>query len=299
MLRCFRTCRVTTALIFLSALSAAGQAISGDQLAYSGSDVILPRLIHKESPSYTREAMKAGLQGDIELVATIGIDGIAHDFLLLSPLGYGLNEEALDCVSRWRFAPALKNGTPIAFRATIEISFRIDGRPFNDQIDRWRADSSALATLLSRKENGKLSDDSLNLLRAWAEKNRRAGQYQMALWQLRGDVVPKDAVAGLERLQKSAKSGFPPAIVALGDMLLDGQNLPQDSRRGLALLKKASTLGYLNAERDLGKRYMAGNGVARNIPKARKYLRYCSQAGLAECSNLAGQFEAEPAPAKQ
>jgi protein TonB len=37
----------------------------------------------------------------------------------------GLDEAALDCVTRWRFNPALKNGQPVATIAHVPVSFRI------------------------------------------------------------------------------------------------------------------------------------------------------------------------------
>jgi len=40
-------------------------------------------------------------------------------------LGYGLDGSAIDAVSRWRFAPALLDGTPIDRTVKIEVSFNL------------------------------------------------------------------------------------------------------------------------------------------------------------------------------
>ena len=39
----------------------------------------------------------------------------------------GLNREALRAVRRWRFEPAMRDGTPVAGETDVVIQFRIDG----------------------------------------------------------------------------------------------------------------------------------------------------------------------------
>jgi outer membrane biosynthesis protein TonB len=41
-------------------------------------------------------------------------------------MGYGLDEKAVECLEKWEFNPALKDGEPVAVRATVEINFRLD-----------------------------------------------------------------------------------------------------------------------------------------------------------------------------
>jgi outer membrane biosynthesis protein TonB len=40
-------------------------------------------------------------------------------------LGMGLDEKALEAVSRYRFKPALKNGKPVPAIITVEVNFRL------------------------------------------------------------------------------------------------------------------------------------------------------------------------------
>jgi TonB family protein len=37
----------------------------------------------------------------------------------------GLDEKAIEAVSRWKFKPALRNGRPVRAAATIEVKFRL------------------------------------------------------------------------------------------------------------------------------------------------------------------------------
>jgi TonB family protein len=37
----------------------------------------------------------------------------------------GLDEKAIEAVSRWRFEPGLKNGQPVAVQIGVEVVFRL------------------------------------------------------------------------------------------------------------------------------------------------------------------------------
>ncbi len=53
-------------------------------------------------------------------------DGTPDSLKVLKALGYGLDESAMDTVTRhWKFEPAMKDGKPVDARVTVEISFRL------------------------------------------------------------------------------------------------------------------------------------------------------------------------------
>jgi TonB family protein len=52
-------------------------------------------------------------------------DGRAHNLQIERALDPGLDQNALEAVSAWRFQPATKDGRPVAVKATIEINFRL------------------------------------------------------------------------------------------------------------------------------------------------------------------------------
>jgi protein TonB len=66
-----------------------------------GGGVSVPRLLVNNPHEYTAEAHGARIEGQVELVVTIGEDGIARDMRIQKSLGYGLDEKAIDCVSNW------------------------------------------------------------------------------------------------------------------------------------------------------------------------------------------------------
>lgn len=79
-------------------------------------------------PSYTDEAVRRGVQGTVLVCANIDEQGNVVATLLLSRLGFGLDQRAEECVRRYKFSPATNGGKPVATSAIVEISFTVVGR---------------------------------------------------------------------------------------------------------------------------------------------------------------------------
>jgi periplasmic protein TonB len=90
-----------------------------------GGSLIAPRVLYKVEPEFSDEARKAKYQGTVLLTIEVGEDGQPHKLHVLSGLGMGLDEKAIEAVSRWKFKPALRNGRPVRAAATIEVNFRL------------------------------------------------------------------------------------------------------------------------------------------------------------------------------
>ena len=90
-----------------------------------GGGVSAPVLLRKVEPDYTEEARAAKYQGTVLLYIEVGPDGFAHNIQVLRGLGLGLDEKAIDAVSRWQFKPGQKEGQPVTVQATIEVNFRL------------------------------------------------------------------------------------------------------------------------------------------------------------------------------
>lgn len=90
-----------------------------------GGEVKAPSLVAKVEPGYTDEARAAGYQGTVILSVEVHQDGKAHNIRVLRGLGLGLNEQAMDAVSRWQFRPGTRGGQPVTVQATIEVNYRL------------------------------------------------------------------------------------------------------------------------------------------------------------------------------
>jgi TonB family protein len=84
-----------------------------------------PKVIYQEEPEYSEEARKARFQGVVLLSIEIGIDGRASNIRVIRGAGLGLDERAVEAVSRWRFQPAVSGSRPVAVSATVEVGFHL------------------------------------------------------------------------------------------------------------------------------------------------------------------------------
>jgi periplasmic protein TonB len=92
-----------------------------------GGGVSVPRLLSTEAPDYSAEARAAGIEGSVELLVTIGETGAVRDVQVQTPLGYGLDEKAIECVRKWRFRAGELNGAPVPVAAQLRIGFSLPG----------------------------------------------------------------------------------------------------------------------------------------------------------------------------
>jgi protein TonB len=91
----------------------------------AGGKVTPPHVIHAPDPKYSREALKKRIQGTVVLWAVVEPDGTASRIRVQKSLGYGLDEQAIVAVKKWRFEPSKKDGIPVAVQIDIEVNFRL------------------------------------------------------------------------------------------------------------------------------------------------------------------------------
>ncbi len=90
-----------------------------------GGGVSAPRALDTPDPEYSEEARKAKYQGTCVLWLIVGPDGKPRDIKVARALGMGLDQKAIEAVRNWKFAPAMKDGMPVAVQINIEVSFRL------------------------------------------------------------------------------------------------------------------------------------------------------------------------------
>jgi periplasmic protein TonB len=97
----------------------------GDGVYRAGNGVSQPKLISKVEPEYSEEARKAKFQGVVVLQIIVDAKGNAVNPKVMKSLGLGLDEKAMEAVSKWKFTPGFKDGKPVAVAATVEVNFRL------------------------------------------------------------------------------------------------------------------------------------------------------------------------------
>ncbi len=92
---------------------------------YLENGVTAPRLIYKEEPEYSETAREAVVDGTVMVSLMVDPDGTPRDLKVIRPIGFGLDEKAIEAVRRWKFKPGVKDGLPIAVPTKVEVNFGI------------------------------------------------------------------------------------------------------------------------------------------------------------------------------
>jgi TonB family protein len=87
-----------------------------------------PKPIVKSAPQYSQEARAAELEGTVKLTATIAVDGSVREVGVDTPLGLGLDEEAVAAAKRWAFEPAATEGGPTEVTTDISVNFLLPSK---------------------------------------------------------------------------------------------------------------------------------------------------------------------------
>jgi len=82
-------------------------------------------IVFKPAPDYTDEAKALRIEGAIILEVEFAASSDVRVLRVLRGLGHGLDEEAVRAAGQIRFKPAQSAGTPVDFRATVHIVFRL------------------------------------------------------------------------------------------------------------------------------------------------------------------------------
>ncbi|HEV2690716.1 MAG TPA: TonB family protein [Bryobacteraceae bacterium] len=117
--------------LFVTVVVALGIAIAQDPPNkppppyHIGNGVSPPQVIEKQEPQYTDEARIAKMEGIVALGSVVNAEGVPMNLRVLRPMGLGLDENAMRTVSAWRFKPGMKEGSPVAVVANIEVNYRL------------------------------------------------------------------------------------------------------------------------------------------------------------------------------
>ena len=88
--------------------------------------VTVPACVYCPNPDYTDEARAAKFNGTVILQVVVTAEGRAENISVVRKAGYGLEQNAMETVRKWRFRPAKgPDGNPVPTTVPIEVTFRI------------------------------------------------------------------------------------------------------------------------------------------------------------------------------
>ena len=76
-------------------------------------------------PKYTREARRAGVQGNVVLKVLLSAKGNIARVRVVRPLPFGLTENAIRAACEIKFNPAIKDGATVSQWVTVQYGFRL------------------------------------------------------------------------------------------------------------------------------------------------------------------------------
>lgn len=101
------------------------QQASGDTPRVIGKGVTAPVVIFQSAPNFTDLARQMKYGGNVTLHFIVKKDGAISNVSILSPLGLGLDEQAIGALYQYRFKPAMEGNMPVAVDLNEDINFEI------------------------------------------------------------------------------------------------------------------------------------------------------------------------------
>jgi protein TonB len=98
---------------------------TGGGIFHVGGGVSPPRPLNKPEAEFSEEARKAKYQGTCVVGLVVGADGLPRNIRVLTSLGMGLDEKAIEVAKKYRFEPAQKDGHPVAVEIALEVDFHL------------------------------------------------------------------------------------------------------------------------------------------------------------------------------
>ena len=110
-----------------SGLGAGSGGGTGGGFYRPGNGVAMPAVISEVKPSYTADAMRQKIQGVVMVEAVVMPDGGVGQVTVVRSLDptFGLDQEAVKAVRRWRFRPGTRFGQPVPVLVEIELTFTL------------------------------------------------------------------------------------------------------------------------------------------------------------------------------
>jgi TonB family protein len=105
--------------------AAAGTAAPKPQKADAPAPVQPVVILATPHPAYSEEARKLGLEGEVLVEVVFLAKGGVRVLRVAQGLGHGLDEAAVRAAEQIQFKPALQDGKPVDFLATVHIQFEL------------------------------------------------------------------------------------------------------------------------------------------------------------------------------
>jgi len=97
---------------------------AGQQLRVGGA-VTRPVVVSSAQPDFTETARLSKFSGNVLVYLWVLEDGSPSHLRIVRPAGLGLDEKAIEAVSKYQFKPATKDGVPVVVELYIDVNFKL------------------------------------------------------------------------------------------------------------------------------------------------------------------------------
>lgn len=237
-----------------------------------GGTVKAPKVIRKIEPEFTGQARLAGIPPSILVLAlVVPAKGPVCDIRVLSPIGFGLEEAAVEAVRKWEFKPGTRDGKPIAVKATVQTVFSYRGEA--PEADEERRTEFNLALARIARNNPKTVREDIQAIEKLSNKKYGPADAYLGLLLYNGDLIPRDYPRAVSLISRANKKNVPFGIYAMGLLLAEGKAMDANPGEALKLMREASYAGVPVAQLWLAKNAQ----MAGDLAMARKYFRLCAE----------------------
>ena len=84
-----------------------------------------PKAVYQPTPEYANGPRRKKIQGNVFLSMIVTADGTVRDPQVTQSLDKDLDKKAVECVKKWRFEPAPRDGKLVAIRVVVEVNFHL------------------------------------------------------------------------------------------------------------------------------------------------------------------------------
>jgi TonB family protein len=99
--------------------------VSETRPMHIGGSVAPPKVVDSVNPDYTPAARRLKMSGNAQVYLWVEPDGTPSHLAIMRPIGLGLDEAAMEAVSKYKFAPAMQNGKPVKVDLYMDVNFQI------------------------------------------------------------------------------------------------------------------------------------------------------------------------------
>jgi TonB family protein len=125
-----------------------------------GGDVKPPHLLTVLDPASSDYAQKNNIAGMVFLQMVVDAQGRPGEVTIVRPIGFGLDERAVEAVQHAQFRPGTLNGKPVSEVVNLQVTFRI----YSDKTRPGAAPARQVPTQVAPKEAPKMPPSNAPVL---------------------------------------------------------------------------------------------------------------------------------------